>query len=160
MHCHLWLLYCWARSFCGNSIMFGECWCVFDLIFCFKAKPNLDENGVQPTRINRFAGHKIKYFWLAYSLVHIGMYENPWKFNWKNFTHYFFSVFFCRYKYRKVSSGTDEELQEMYAKMKKTSDQITLEEEYEKVKQMDIDNWEQKRGPRPWEESFEEQSKE
>lgn len=48
----------------------------------------------------------------------------------------------------------------MYAKMKKTSDQITLEEEYEKVKEMDIDNWEQKRGPRPWEESFEEQSKE
>lgn len=70
------------------------------------------------------------------------------------------SLFFlhCRYKYRKVSSGTDEELQEMYAKMKKTSDQITLEEEYEKVKQMDIDSWEQKRGPRPWEESFEEQS--
>lgn len=59
-----------------------------------------------------------------------------------------------------MSSGTDEELQEMYAKMKKTSDQITLEEEYEKVKEMDIDNWEQKRGPRPWEESFEEQSKE
>lgn len=53
-----------------------------------------------------------------------------------------------------MSSGTDEELQEMYAKMKKTSDQITLEEEYEKVKRMDIDNWEQKRGPRPWEESF------
>lgn len=59
-----------------------------------------------------------------------------------------------------MSSGTDEELQEMYAKMKKTSDQISLEEEYEKVKQMDIDNWEQKRGPRPWEETFEEQSKE
>lgn len=58
-----------------------------------------------------------------------------------------------------MTSGTDEELQEMYAKMKKTSDQIILEEEYEKVKEMDIDNWEQKRGPRPWEESFEDESK-
>lgn len=42
--------------------------------------------------------------------------------------------------------------------MRKSNDEITLEDEYEKVKQMDIDNWEQKRGPRPWEESFDEQS--
>lgn len=58
-----------------------------------------------------------------------------------------------------MTSGSDEELQEIYAKMKKPSDQITLEEEYEKVKEMDIENWEQKRGPRPWEESFEDESK-
>lgn len=30
--------------------------------------------------------------------------------------------------------------------------EVTLESEYEKVKAMDIDNWEQVRGPRPWEE--------
>lgn len=28
--------------------------------------------------------------------------------------------------------------------------EITLESEYEKLKAMDIDNWEQVRGPRPW----------
>lgn len=37
----------------------------------------------------------------------------------------------------------------------KPTDQITLEDEYEKVKQMDIESWEQVRGPRPWEESDE-----
>lgn len=35
---------------------------------------------------------------------------------------------------------------------KKPASEITLEGEYEKLKQLDIDNWEQKRGPRPWEE--------
>lgn len=39
----------------------------------------------------------------------------------------------------------------------KSSDKITLESEYEKVKEMDIESWQQVRGPRPWEESFEEQ---
>lgn len=33
------------------------------------------------------------------------------------------------------------------------TEEITLEGEYEKIKEMDIDNWEQKRGPRPWEEA-------
>lgn len=36
--------------------------------------------------------------------------------------------------------------------MKKPEKEITLEKEYEKLKEMDIDTWEQKRGPRPWEE--------
>lgn len=31
--------------------------------------------------------------------------------------------------------------------------EITLEAEYEKMKQLDIDNWKQIRGPRPWEEN-------
>lgn len=35
--------------------------------------------------------------------------------------------------------------------MKKHTE-VTLESEYEKIKGIDIDNWEQKRGPRPWEE--------
>lgn len=29
----------------------------------------------------------------------------------------------------------------------------TIEVQYEKLKTMDIDNWEQVRGPRPWEEN-------
>lgn len=36
--------------------------------------------------------------------------------------------------------------------MKKTGE-VTLETEFEKVKNIDIDNWEQVRGPRPWEEA-------
>lgn len=59
-----------------------------------------------------------------------------------------------------MTPGTDEELQEMYSSMKKTNDEITLEGEYEKLKELDIDNWEQKRGPRPWEEKFEDDPKE
>jgi len=30
--------------------------------------------------------------------------------------------------------------------------EVTLETEYDKVKSIDIDNWSNKRGPRPWEE--------
>lgn len=41
----------------------------------------------------------------------------------------------------------------------KPSDEITLESEYEKIKDMDIEHWEQKRGPRPWEEAFDEPKK-
>lgn len=36
--------------------------------------------------------------------------------------------------------------------MKKPGE-VTLESEYEKIKDLDIDNWEQIRGPRPWEEN-------
>ncbi|KAI9555349.1 hypothetical protein GHT06_017864 [Daphnia sinensis] len=35
---------------------------------------------------------------------------------------------------------------------KKDKSEVTLESEFEKVKQIDINNWENKRGPRPWEE--------
>jgi len=37
----------------------------------------------------------------------------------------------------------------------KNKGEVTLESEYEKVKNLDIDNWENKRGPRPWEEDNE-----
>lgn len=37
-------------------------------------------------------------------------------------------------------------------KMKKTGE-VTLETEYEKVKSVNIDDWHQVRGPRPWEEN-------
>lgn len=34
----------------------------------------------------------------------------------------------------------------------KASGVVTIDAEYDKLKEMNIDNWEQKRGPRPWEE--------
>ncbi|XP_055306288.1 cytochrome c oxidase assembly protein COX16 homolog, mitochondrial [Sitodiplosis mosellana] len=61
-----------------------------------------------------------------------------------------------RYKYRKVKQVPEEELKSMGFK---PTEQITLEDEYKKVKEMDIENWEQKRGPRPWEETFDEPKK-
>lgn len=57
-----------------------------------------------------------------------------------------------RYKYRKVSEASEDDLKALGFKMKISNEEITLESEYEKLKELDIDNWEQKRGPRPWEE--------
>lgn len=65
-----------------------------------------------------------------------------------------------RYKYRKVKVATEKDLEEFGIKMKTPSEEITLEGEYEKLKEMDIDSWEQVRGPRPWEENFGTESKE
>lgn len=60
-----------------------------------------------------------------------------------------------RYKYRKVTEATDEEMRELQKSMIKPNSEITLESEYEKLKEeVNIDDWEQKRGPRPWEETF------
>lgn len=36
--------------------------------------------------------------------------------------------------------------------MKKPED-VTIESEFEKIKKLDIENWENIRGPRPWEEN-------
>lgn len=65
-----------------------------------------------------------------------------------------------RYKYRKVKEASEEDLKEFGIQLKRPTEEITLEREYEKLKEMDIDNWEQVRGPRPWEENFETESKE
>lgn len=43
------------------------------------------------------------------------------------------------------------ELKKYGIEMKKPGE-VTLESEYEKLKELDIDNWENIRGPRPWEE--------
>ncbi|CAH1382484.1 unnamed protein product [Tenebrio molitor] len=56
-----------------------------------------------------------------------------------------------RYQFSKVSSVKPEEFKRLGIQMKKPGE-VTLETEYEKIKDMDIDNWEQVRGPRPWEE--------
>jgi len=39
-----------------------------------------------------------------------------------------------------------------YGVSMKNRKDVTLESEYDKVKSVDIENWENKRGPRPWEE--------
>ena len=57
-----------------------------------------------------------------------------------------------RYKYRGQQPITPEEAEEMGVKMKKPGE-VTIEAEYEKLKNLDIDTWENKRGPRPWEEN-------
>ncbi|KAG6795469.1 cytochrome c oxidase assembly protein COX16, mitochondrial [Apis mellifera caucasica] len=55
-----------------------------------------------------------------------------------------------KYKYSKVTSQDFKmEMKKKGIEMKKSS---TLEEEYEKIKILDIDNWENVRIPRPWEE--------
>lgn len=55
-----------------------------------------------------------------------------------------------RYKYRKVEPvDLKTEAKKLGIEMQRTR---TLEEEYEKIKKMDIDNWENIRIPRPWEE--------
>lgn len=53
-----------------------------------------------------------------------------------------------------------QDLEELGIKVKRSTEEITLESEYEKMKEMDIDSWEQVRGPRPWEENFETDDKE
>lgn len=57
-----------------------------------------------------------------------------------------------RYKYRKVTEASKEDLAELEKRMVRKPQDVTLESEYEKLKEMDIDNWEQVRGPRPWDE--------
>nr|CAH7754752.1 unnamed protein product [Callosobruchus chinensis] len=59
-----------------------------------------------------------------------------------------------RYQFSKVSEIRPDELKKVGIEMKK-SGEVTLESEFEKIKNLDIDNWEQVRGPRPWEEKIE-----
>ncbi|ALC45662.1 l-3-neo43, partial [Drosophila busckii] len=56
-----------------------------------------------------------------------------------------------RYQYAKIQPVSPEEMKKYGVKMKKRQD-VTLETEYNKVQSIDIDNWSNKRGPRPWEE--------
>lgn len=47
-----------------------------------------------------------------------------------------------------------DELKKYGIDMKKPGE-VNIETEFEKIKNIDIDNWEQIRGPRPWEENVE-----
>ncbi|CAH0559686.1 unnamed protein product [Brassicogethes aeneus] len=57
-----------------------------------------------------------------------------------------------RYQFSRISKVNPDELKKHGIEMKKPGE-VTLESEYEKIKNLDIDNWEQVRGPRPWEET-------
>lgn len=54
-----------------------------------------------------------------------------------------------RYQFSKQKTLTPDEAEKFGIKMKPRS----LESEYEKTKAMNITDWENKRGPRPWEET-------
>ncbi|XP_045462279.1 cytochrome c oxidase assembly protein COX16 homolog, mitochondrial [Harmonia axyridis] len=56
-----------------------------------------------------------------------------------------------RYEYSNKSSISREDFEKEGIKMKPPSE-VTIEAEYEKLQKLDIDNWENVRGPRPWEE--------
>jgi len=58
-----------------------------------------------------------------------------------------------RYTFRKKTLKTEAEAEGLLNKMKPSEEEPTLEHEYEKLKKMDIDNWANVRGPRPWEDS-------
>ncbi|XP_015522876.1 cytochrome c oxidase assembly protein COX16 homolog, mitochondrial [Neodiprion pinetum] len=57
-----------------------------------------------------------------------------------------------RYQYRDDGPLLHEEAKKAGIDMKKPGE-VTLETVYDSVKDLDIDNWENKRGPRPWEEN-------
>lgn len=55
-----------------------------------------------------------------------------------------------RYRFKKNQLLSPVELKR-HGIVKKEKSEVTLETEFEKIKKIDIDNWENKRGPRPWE---------
>lgn len=66
---------------------------------------------------------------------------------------FFFTVeLYPRYQFSRKSTLRPEEF-EAFGIEKKQPGEVTMETEYEKVKSLDIDNWEPIRGPRPWEEN-------
>ncbi|KOB66800.1 Uncharacterized protein OBRU01_20730 [Operophtera brumata] len=54
-----------------------------------------------------------------------------------------------RYQFSNVKGVSKEEAEKMGLHREKN---VTLEDTYEDIQKLDIDNWENKRGPRPWEE--------
>jgi cytochrome c oxidase assembly protein subunit 16 len=59
-------------------------------------------------------------------------------------------LLFFRYDYRSQTPLSRDEVEEMGVKMKKQSE-VSIEKEFDKLQKLDIDTWENKRGPRPWE---------
>ncbi|ODN03726.1 Cytochrome c oxidase assembly protein COX16, mitochondrial [Orchesella cincta] len=55
-----------------------------------------------------------------------------------------------RYEHRGQKTLTPEEAQDFGVKMKKPKE-VNLENQFQRLQEMDIDTWENKRGPRPWE---------
>ncbi|XP_049872024.1 cytochrome c oxidase assembly protein COX16 homolog, mitochondrial [Pectinophora gossypiella] len=53
-----------------------------------------------------------------------------------------------RYQFSQVKGVSREQAEKMGLNKAK---EVTLEDTYEEIQKLDIDNWENKRGPRPWE---------
>eukprot|EP00918_Siedleckia_nematoides_P052525 GHVU01114737.1.p1 GENE.GHVU01114737.1~~GHVU01114737.1.p1 ORF type:complete len:114 (+),score=14.12 GHVU01114737.1:112-453(+) len=58
-----------------------------------------------------------------------------------------------RYHYRKITILTKEEEEALEQQLKKPEDRTNLHKELKKLKESDLDNWQNIRGPRPWEDS-------
>ncbi|RZB38731.1 COX16 domain containing protein [Asbolus verrucosus] len=91
------------------------------------------------SKLNRFLNKKSIKYGLPFLVVIVGG-----SFGLREFSQ-------LRYQFSKVSSVKPSDFKEAGVEIKKPGE-VTLETEYEKIKKMDIDNWEQVRGPRPWEE--------
>lgn len=61
---------------------------------------------------------------------------------------YIFSLF--RYQFSQVKGVSREQAEKMGLHKAK---EVTLETAYDDIQKLDIDNWENKRGPRPWEDA-------
>lgn len=57
-----------------------------------------------------------------------------------------------RYDFSKQKTLTPDEAAKFGIKMK-GREEVSLENEYEKTRSLNISDWENKRGPRPWEET-------
>ncbi|XP_026749850.2 cytochrome c oxidase assembly protein COX16 homolog, mitochondrial [Galleria mellonella] len=53
-----------------------------------------------------------------------------------------------RYQFSQVKGVSKQEAEKMGLHRDKN---VTLEDTYDEIQKLDIDNWENKRGPRPWE---------
>ncbi|XP_045775602.1 cytochrome c oxidase assembly protein COX16 homolog, mitochondrial [Maniola jurtina] len=89
--------------------------------------------------------------------------QNVWKMNKKNKSLKYglpFLIFMVggsialkewtqiRYQFAQVKGVSNEEAEKLGLHRDK---KVTLEGVYDEIKTLDIDNWENKRGPRPWE---------
>lgn len=58
-----------------------------------------------------------------------------------------------RYEFQKGKKITNEEAEKYGIKMKNKDNKPTFESVYDEIGQRDLDNWQNIRGPRPWEDS-------
>lgn len=63
------------------------------------------------------------------------------------------SIIGSRFKYFSNQKVSPEDMAKYGVQMKPSSE-VTLEKVYEEMQAMDIDSWQQVRGPRPWEENL------
>lgn len=92
-------------------------------------------------KLQKFLNQRFIKFGIPFLFVIVGG-----SFGLKEFTQ-------VRFQFNRVSQITPEEMKKYGIEMKKPGE-VTLESEYEKIKNLDIDSWVQVRGPRPWEENF------